>query len=89
MYCFDVLQFSFDVLQFGSVCCVADLGSGESTAPHTKYEYVLCIVLMCCSLVLCIMLHSVVYLRLGKDRVQDTEYGCVWVCMGVYGCVLL
>ena len=77
MCCFDVLQFSFDVLQFSSVYCVADLGLGKSTAPHTKYEYVLCIVLMCCSSVLCIMLHTVVYLRVGKDRVQDTEYSRV------------
>ena len=67
----------FDGLQFSSVYCVADLGLGESTAPDTKYEYVLCIVLMCCSLVLCIMLHTVVYLRVGKDRVQDTEYARV------------
>jgi len=46
----------FDVLQFSSGYCVADLGLGESTAPHTKYEYVLCVVLMCCSLVLSVVL---------------------------------
>jgi len=62
----------FDGLQFSSVYCVADLGLGESTAPDTKYEYVLCIVLMCCSLVLmcCSLVLYVVLQTSGRVRAQ-------------------
>jgi len=71
MHFFDVLQFSF--MYYAAHCCVPQIGQGQG-ARHGVW---VCIVLICCNLVLCIVLHNITQIGMGEGRVQDTEYACV------------